>query len=142
MLQRMKKIDFNRVCVYDSNLEGDTVIEFSIEQQWKMKIDNIRFTMPPDTQWTDNIGFIKIYSEGSHFIGNVVVNGDLKVRDTALPVIWPDQVGRQQVIGTFRGLSNSGSVGFSFALLDANKKKVQLAQLIVVFSMVAEDGKV
>ena len=138
----MKKIDFNKVCVYDSNLQGDTVIEFSIEQQWKMKIVNIRFTMPHEAVWTDNIGFIKIYSEGSQFVGTMAINGDVKVRNTGLPVIWPDQAGRQQVIGTFRGLSNSGSVGFSFALLDANKKKVELAQLIVVFSMVAEDGKV
>jgi hypothetical protein len=142
MLQGMRKLDFNRVCVYDSTLGGDVIVDFPTDQQWKMKIENIRFTLPAETTWQDPIGFIKIYSEGSHFIGNVVVNGDIKVRDTALPLIWPDQVGRQQVIGLFRGLSNAGPVGFNFALLDKDKKKLTLDQLIVIFSMVAEDGKV
>ena len=138
----MKKVDFTRVCVYDSVLAGDVVIDFPTEQQWKMKIENVRFVLPDGVVWNDMIGYIKVYSEGTHFIGSVTVNGDVKVRDTALPVIWPDQAGRQQVIGMFRGLSNAGSVGFYFSVLDKDKKKLELAQLIVVFVMTADDGRV
>lgn len=138
----MKKLDFQRIAVWDSSVEGDVVIDFPTELQWKMKIDQIRFTaLPESPAWTDQIGYIKIYSEASQFVGNVIVNGPIKIRDHALPVLYPDQIARTSVLGLFRGVSNSGPVGFRFGILNGSKQKVDMEKIIIVFTITAEDGK-
>jgi hypothetical protein len=140
-MMNIKIPEFHRVGLYDSALNTDIVIDFPKEQQWKMKVEHLRFTMPENSAWTDPIGFLKIQSESSQFIGTVITNGPTKMRDSALPILYPDQVLKQSVVGLFRGISNTGSVSFNFSMLGSDKKTVAVERMILVFCIMAEDGK-
>jgi hypothetical protein len=141
MEDKMKTICFQRIAAYDSKQDGDVVIEFPNELQWKMRVEHVRFEMPVGEVWTHPIGYLKIYSDSSQFIGTVVTNGGVRMRDNALPIMYPDQAGRPTAIGTFRGVSNGGPVGFHFAVLGDDKKKIEMGRIIVIFTIFAEDGK-
>lgn len=138
----MKTLDFQRYATYDTDQEGDTIIDFPKSQQWKMMITHLRFDMPDGITWDQPIAYLKIYSDASQFVGTVQTNGLTKMRDNALPVMFPDQLLKSSVVGIFRGFSNIGPVGFSFALLDDQKKKVDVQRIILFFTITAEDGKI
>jgi hypothetical protein len=137
----MKSLGFQRVVLYDSSQDGDVMIDFPTGQQWKMVINHLRFFSKDGESWTDPVAFLKIYSSASQFVGTTIVNGGTRIVGAALPITFADQIAPSTVIGTFRGFANQGAVDFSFSMLDGSKTKVDVKRIIVIFTIMAEDGK-